>query len=252
MAAPRLLVAAGFVIAWSLAGCGARHDGGPAAVRRSGGAARATSEGGASNTSLLPYDERAPRLVAQRRVARVLHLTPPFQAKTSHFLDGGTLGFTIRDGLGRTLRGALPASHERDSLGLEAVARGDSVVMRPLRAFYLGADHPERPGARPLAVAGDEERALLDLFDLVAAQYVRSAVIDILMADCSGRAWLSAHYRVDSKEFMGIDLGLVAAGRRLLDPNGIRDVLKPEIRRYYALELARRGRAPAAVPAPAQ
>lgn len=209
-------------------GCGPSRS--PA--RTASGTGRAQREPG-----VAPYDPRVPEAVARRRVAAAFRMTPPFHARTARYLDGGTLGFTITDGVGRRLQGAL-ASGSRpmpDSLIAATLARGDSVYLVPLTGFWLGADYPDKRGARPIGVGGAEERALLDLFDLVATQFVESALIDSLVDDCSGPAWLDKHMPDFGEKRQSVGLGLLSAGRRRLDPNGIPRVISASDKKYLAL-----------------
>lgn len=184
-----------------------------------------------------PYGPRAVEVEARRRVAAGFRLTPPFHVRTGRYLDGGTLGFTITDGLGRQLQGALPAGYRPfpDSLIAATLARGDSVYLVPLTGFYLGADYIDKPGAHPVVVGGAEERTLLDLFDLVATQYVASTTIDSLVDDCGGRSWLDRFMPTHDEKRQGVELGLISAERRRLDPIGVPHVISEVDRKMLAL-----------------
>ncbi|MBK8167856.1 MAG: hypothetical protein IPK64_18080 [bacterium] len=72
------------------------------------------------------------------------------------YLDGGTLGGRIVDANGISWGFCLDGRMQV----MSSAADEEHVPPKP-RAFFLGAEHPDHLGARPLDIYGDEELSLL-------------------------------------------------------------------------------------------
>lgn len=73
------------------------------------------------------------------------------------YSDGGTVPFEIVDARGVSISGCFDGR-------MRGIGRDLVIDTRPAHV-YIGATHPTKPGARPLPLWGDEERALLVLLD---------------------------------------------------------------------------------------
>ena len=76
------------------------------------------------------------------------------------YLDGGTLGDRIVDANGISWGFCLDGRMQ-----VMSFTPGEEYVPPKPRAFFLGAEHPDRLGARPLDVYGEEELRLLASLD---------------------------------------------------------------------------------------
>ena len=157
--------------------------------------------------------------VQAKHVESVLHMQYPFKiAKWGRYLDGGTLSGTITDAWGRPFQFAVdgrmfqipPESLQADSFRI------------PPRHVYIGASHPTAKGARELPILGYEERAVLDMLDLLSVDVLTRVRRDSLVAIVLSRqhVWNRAFRDLSEDQRHALDAGTVAIGRRRMNPAG--------------------------------
>lgn len=158
-----------------------------------------------------------------KHVEEVIHLQYPYHlVKWEHYLDGGTLGVTIKDSRGRQFQFAVdgrvqpipPESLRADTLRL------------PARHFYVGASHPTEKGAREVPILGNEERAILDLLDLLSVDVLTRVRRDSLVAIVLDTRHREQNYRralqgLTENQKQGLWAGMLARSRREMNPAGM-------------------------------
>ena len=101
-------------------------------------------------------------------------LTPPVRLlKTSSYVDGGTLCFVLADARGQTLQGGLDGR----------ILLSDATC--PWQ-WFVGADHPTKPGARLLPLWGSEEHELVHLLVSVISDTASPGEVQAVLRAKSG------------------------------------------------------------------
>jgi len=163
--------------------------------------------------------------LAIEHVREVLGLEYPYRVEHwGTYRDGGTLGVTIKDRRGRRLAFSLDGRTGRHDMA--ALMDSDLDTLRiPHRHFYIGAEHPNKEGARELPIGSDEEFALLDLLDVISLDHFSRATRDSLIEprlDKSRQAEVGQVFaHLKEEERIALGAGSLAASRRSLDPQGM-------------------------------
>lgn len=102
---------------------------------------------------IMSFDRKGKRL---KETTDIHSIKPPIEVLNSaSFLDGGTIGVSIKDASGRVLRFSLPEN-------MIAELRSKGTNKKP-RHISVGAEHHRLPGAIQLGLKSKEEKQLLKL-----------------------------------------------------------------------------------------
>jgi len=195
---PATLSARVLLLASLVPGCG---DGRKPMEGEPGHMAQGAHTGGTSIPVLV-----SPMEAEIQNVSQVFHLDYPFQLTSwDYYLDGGTLAFTVSDVKGTTAVFCLDQSIR-------------NAIERPGKPgfFYFGADYPTRPGARKLEMGGVEERAVLDLLQLVAAPRFSRSLTDSMAEQRSLSDYLVEHPEITIGDRWALQAGILAWQRRCM------------------------------------